>query len=214
MSNFIPRLSKYVPSDMTWTGSLTDANKWWYDPAINPGADNVTCLPNCTTFCFGRSCEICGAAVGPYAIVNRPGFGNASSWYNDTGSTTWERGQVPKLGAIVCWSDSVSRPFGGHVAIIEDMADGDPANIILSMSAYQSASTGSRSFSNPGAASPYYFYTMTLADARNRYEVQSDCTLQGYIYNPYVQDEDYGGLSLEELCAVAARKRKRGTYEF
>lgn len=201
----IRRTSKTVPTDMVYTTGVTEANKYWYDPNWNPGATAALCLPNCTTYCWARAQEASGHKLEPYEMLNRVGFDNASNWYGSQGSTTWERGQTPKLGAIACWSDD-SSGYGGHVAFIEDMGDGTPETIMLSMSGYVRG-TGTRSFTNPGDSVAGYFRYMSLATARDLYEVSDHHgTFQGYIYNPYIQDGE--DIDIEVLAAIIRRKRK------
>lgn len=86
--------------------------------------------------------------------------GNAEIWYSNT-IDGYERGQTPKLGAVICWYSSVS---GGHVAIVEKI--NQDGSILCSNSAYG----GSR------------FYTNTLTPPN--YNMGSAYTFQGFIYNP------------------------------
>lgn len=97
----------------------------------NPGIEieNGSCLPNCTSYCRGRWLEI---LRGP----SRLSGGNAEDWWNNA-ADGYERGQKPKVGAVICWrkgrlwneSDGC-----GHVAIVERVkANGD---IVTSESAY------------------------------------------------------------------------------
>ena len=201
----LKRTGKTVPTDMVYRTEVTEANKYWYDPVWNPGATATLCLPNCTTYVWGRAQESSGHKLEPYEMLNRVGFGNASSWYGSQGATTWERGQTPKLGAIACWSDD-STGYGGHVAFIEDMGDGTEATIMVSMSGYVQG-TGTRSFTNPGDSVAGYFRYMSLATARDLYEVSDHHgTFQGYIYNPYIEDGE--DIDIEVLAALIRRKRK------
>lgn len=201
----LKRTGKTVPTDMIYTTGVTESNKYWYDPNWNPGATAALCLPNCTTYCWGRAQEASGHKLEPYEMLNRTGFGMASNWYGSQGATTWERGQTPKLGAIACWSDDDTH-YGGHVAFIEDMGDGTEATIMVSMSGYVRG-TGVRSFTNPGDSVPGYFRYMTLAEARDRYErIYYNGTFQGYIYNPYIEDGE--DIDIEVLAAIIRRKRK------
>lgn len=86
--------------------------------------------------------------------------GNAEIWYSNT-IDGYERGQTPKLGAVICWYSTQS---GGHVAIVEKI--NQDGSILCSNSAYG----GSR------------FYTNTLTPPN--YYMGSAYTFQGFIYNP------------------------------
>lgn len=86
---------------------------------------------------------------------------NAELWYPYV-ADGYQRGQTPKLGAVICWHSTRS---GGHVAIVEEIkANGD---IVTSNSAYSGS----------------YFYMKTLSPSNNYY-MGSAYTFQGFIYNP------------------------------
>lgn len=85
---------------------------------------------------------------------------NAELWYPYT-MDGYQRGQTPKLGAVICWHSTRS---GGHVAIVEKInSDG---SIITTNSAYN----GSK------------FYTRQLKPPN--YFMGNSYTFQGFIYNP------------------------------
>ena len=85
---------------------------------------------------------------------------NAELWYSNI-IDGYQRGQTPKLGAVICWHSTRS---GGHVAIVEEIkSNGD---IVVSNSAYKST----------------YFYMRTLKAPNYKYG--SAYTFQGFIYNP------------------------------
>jgi hypothetical protein len=87
--------------------------------------------------------------------------GQAEWWYGYT-MDGYQRGQTPKLGAVICWYSTRS---GGHVAIVEEIKpNGD---IVTSNSAYSGS----------------YFYMKTLSP-KNNYYMGSAYTFQGFIYNP------------------------------
>lgn len=112
-------------------------------------------LPNCTGYAWGRFCECQDVHDCNLSRAQ------AEAWYLNT-SDGYARGQEPKLGAVICWSDSSG---DGHVAIVEKIySNGD---ILTSNSAYN----GSR------------FYLKTLK-ASNNYYYGSTYHFQGFIYNP------------------------------
>lgn len=112
-------------------------------------------LPNCTGYAWGRFME-CQLNVHTCNLSR----GNAEIWYPNL-LDGYERGQTPKLGAVICWSSTQS---GGHVAIVEKI--NQDGSILCSNSAYG----GSR------------FYTNTLTPPN--YNMGSAYTFQGFIYNP------------------------------
>lgn len=182
---FIPRTSKTLPSDMTYTSSVTNWNRWWYEDTFNAGATASVCLPNCTTYAIGRSGEIANKSCRDYEIMDRTGFPNASDWF---ANAKWETGQTPKLGAIACWTDNGNN-WGGHVAIVEQ-TDGTNKGTYLSMSGYQAASSGTRSFTNPGKDASWYFQYLDFTTTNYYYTTYDDRggSFLGYIYNPYIED--------------------------
>lgn len=113
-------------------------------------------MPNCTCYAWGRFWELSGT---------RPTLStsDAENWYNH--SDGYERGQTPKLGAVICWSKGSigdDSDGSGHVAIVEQInSDG---SIVTSNSAWKSTN----------------FY---MKDIPNTYEV-SGYTFLGFIYNP------------------------------
>lgn len=130
-------------------------------------------LPNCTGFAFGRFMEECGRTSCNLST------GNAQNWYGYT-ADGYERGQVPKLGAVMCWGNGSAKY--GHVAIVEQInADG---SVIASMSNY------------PVDGKKYpYFDRVTY---RPPYTSASGLPFQGFIYNPYVNEEIPAGASDQE----------------
>lgn len=122
---------------------------------IDPMTGSV--LPNCTGYAYGRFMECQGSSVTDCNLSRA----QAEAWFYNT-SDGYTRGYTPKLGAVICWSDSRG---DGHVAIVEQIdKNGD---ILTSNSAYN----GER------------FYTKKLK-ASNNYYYGSTYTFQGFIYNP------------------------------
>lgn len=178
---FVARTSTTSPADMTYQGSVTEANKYWYTEEYSTAEASI-CLPNCTTYAMGRSGEIAGRTVKGYNMLNSAGFPNACLWYN---YALWEKGSVPKVGAIACWDDYNGNC--GHVAVVE-ATDGTDDGTWLSMSGYVNASSGTRSYTNPGTSSDWYFKYVTLTQAKYWYTNghPHHSKFLGYIYNPYV----------------------------
>lgn len=143
--DFIPRLNS--------NGMV--GSKYWYDSNWNPYYP-ANGLPNCTCYAWGRWAEIMDAV--PTGLSLR----NAENWYADT--TGYNKGQTPKLGAIICFADG---PYSGlgHVAVVEQIdADG---TVTFSNSAYNGQ----------------YFY-LRSGKAENNYGYESAYRLQGFIYLP------------------------------
>lgn len=180
--SYTPRTSKYNPSDMVYYDSINDSNKYWYTNEYSTASGNI-CLPNCTTYAMGRAAEIAGKSVKNYDMLNISGYNNATYWYDEA---LWEKSQSPSLGAIACWSDN-GKGWGGHVAVVEE-TDGTLANTKLSMSGYVDASSGTRSFTNPGTSSEWYFKYESFNTLNSWYAGGQPYygTFQGFLVNPYV----------------------------
>ena len=137
-----------------------NGNPYWY--SRNPFYLAGYGLPNCTCYAWGRFWEI---ADIDRDYSNRPTLstGNAEDWFGYTGDG-YERGNEPRLGAIICFADG---PFSGdgHVAVVEQI--NDDGSIVTSNSAYGGE----------------YFYTQTLHPPY--YLPASGYVFQGFIYNPY-----------------------------
>lgn len=148
-TSFIPRLTSEGISN----------NPYWY--SRNPFYQSGYGLPNCTCYAWGRFWEI---SDPNNEYINRPNLslGDGGQWYSYI-QDGYERGQTPKLGAVICFSKNGGG--AGHVAIVEEIkTNGD---IITSNSAYGST----------------FFYLSTLY-ASNNYNTSS-YTCQGFIYNPF-----------------------------
>lgn len=92
---------------------------------------NGSALPNCTGYAQGRLYEIIDQTEAEeYVVFTR---GNAEQIYDQYSEN--QRGQIPKLGAVMCWKNRGDEY--GHVAIVEVMNKvGDHYQIIASESMY------------------------------------------------------------------------------
>ena len=109
-------------------------------------------LPNCVGYAWGRAYEL---------LESKPKLsrGNAENWYSYNDG--YERGQEPKLGAIMCWKGKGS--LAGHVAVVERIyGDG---TVTTSNSNYSGTEFYLRNFSKP-------------------YKISSNYEFQGFIYLP------------------------------
>ena len=132
-----------------------------YNKCIVIDEETGSVLPNCTGYAWGRFCE-CQDNVTNCNLSR----GNADIWFSNI-SDGYERGQTPKLGAVICYSGGQS----GHVAIVEQI--NNDGTILISNSAYN----GQR------------FYMRTV-DGNNNFFYDNSHTFQGFIYNPTRFDND------------------------
>ena len=153
---FSPRLINPSTTDKYWISTSSGG----YNRCILITGNSV--LPNCVGFAFGRFMEIMNTTSCKLST------NNAENWWGNVGDG-YERGQTPRVGAVICWRKGQAGNSGdgaGHVAIVEQInSDG---SILTSNSAYG----GTR------------FYTKTLYPPN--YVMGSSYAFQGFIYNPSV----------------------------
>lgn len=116
-------------------------------------------MPNCTAYAWGRLYEITGKK---HVALH----GNAEEWWAAADNAGLQKGQTPKLGAIICWragNATTGSDGAGHVAVVEEIkSNGD---IVTSNSAWKGTN----------------FYMQTLTKASG-YQYSSNRQLQGFIY--------------------------------
>lgn len=149
------------------TTAPTKDNKYYnsnINPFVSAGYGIFQNNGNCTAYAYARFYETTGSKP-------KLSTGNAENWYGKT-SDGYKRGQIPKIGAIVCWKKGKagdSSDGAGHVAFVEEVkSNGD---IVVSESAWKK----------------YIFRTKTYKKADN-YETGLSGTykFQGFIYSPIV----------------------------
>ena len=158
----------YLYKPYTATPSTTDKNFInvnfnGYAHCIKRNSKGFT-LPNCVAFAHGMWLKILTDAEGlDYArdIEAKMCRGNAEVYwkYNDG----FERGQTPKLGAIMVWEGKGS--LAGHVMTVTTIKDN--GDVIATGSDY----SGSK------------FYTRTYTK-KSSYRINSNYTFRGFIYPP------------------------------
>ena len=159
----------YIKRNNTWHG---------YNRCILINEENGSVLPNCTGYAWGRYCEEQGITDCKLSRAN------AELWYGNT-SDGYQRGLIPKLGAVICWHSTRS---GGHVAIVEKI-NYFKRTIETTNSAYNGKT----------------FYTRTLS-MDNNYYMGSAYTFQGFIY-PDVEFYD-GGEPIPPTPQIETKKHK------
>ena len=134
----------------------------WYYSNGNPFYAAGYGMPNCTAYAYGRYAE------ARNAWASLPTW-DAKDWYDD--ATSFSRGSVPALGAVICWGQTGAGAVG-HVAIVEAIyGNGD---ILIS----ESHSTSGLPF----------FDTQTLTASSgymNSIYMGSSFYFQGFIYNDW-----------------------------
>lgn len=169
-------MAKYTPR--TTAPSTSDKNfihtsYGGYNSCIHIGGGS--CLPNCVGYCWGTWRSLLGYA--PALSRN-----NAENWWGYT-ADGYERGQTPRLGAVMCWRKGKagdSSDGAGHVAIVEQIkANGD---IVASESDYYGARWQLKTYTK---SSGYY--------------LGSGFIFQGFIYLPIDFDEDEPSIKVEDI---------------
>lgn len=164
---FTKRLNSPGPSDKEWIHYSAGGS----NQCIKVNGNS--CLPNCVGYAWGRMTEILGHTPDLSC-------GNAEDWWDHNDS--FERGDTPKLGAVVCWSRGQTHngaDGAGHVAIVEEIHDN--GDIVISQSGYI----------NPNGATYFNsnFSTRTVSKSSG-YSFGSAYRFQGFIYCGIDFDDD------------------------
>lgn len=184
---YIPQLTPTNPTN-TYTDNIY--HSWnpfeqMYNPD-RPWRPNFG-MPNCTAYAFGRFWSLAHPAS---PTDNKPtlSLGNGREWWGYT-QDGYQRGQTPKLGAIICYDDAAGSPFyGGHVAIVEEIfSDG---SIRTSNSGYTA---------NQAEEAQWFFWTELLPSNYAR----QNFTFQGFIFNPFADSES------EDLLLWSIKHRRK-----
>lgn len=169
-------------SDKNWVKTTYGG----YNHCILINSKTGSVLPNCVAYAHGRWLELLTGAVGlekAKEYESRMCLYNAEQYYGYT-QDGFDRGQEPRLGAIICWRKGslASGDGAGHVAIVEKInSDG---SIVCSASNYG----GTR------------WYRSTYYKSRNYY-IGSAYTFQGFIYPP-VQFSEFAADAVERNSNV------------
>ena len=157
MATYKPRTSAPSANDKNYLHTSVGG----YNSCIQ--ISNGSCLPNCVGYSWGRWREL----LGKTPKLSR---GNAENWWGYKDG--YERGQTPKLGAVICWRKGKAgnqNDGAGHVAIVEQInADG---SILCSESNYGGSRFNMRKLKAP-------------------YSLGSTYTFQGFIYLPMTFEEE------------------------
>lgn len=167
--SYIPRLTQPDSGSPFYTMKSYGGYNSQIAGSPQPWSGSV--LANCTGYVHGRWMEI-GNTSTEYNLSN----GNASTYWAH--ADQYERGQTPKLGALMVWSGGFAAyGYPGHVAIVE---------------AIDSAGNVTASESNYGGP---VFDTATYTKASN-YVNWSALTFLGFIYHPNVDVEPLYNLTV------------------
>lgn len=125
---------------------------------LEPG---LSCLANCVGYAAARFNEI--GNYGQWSYWNYPP--NAEDWWARSLTEGLERGQEPKLGAVVVW-EGIGQA-AGHVAIVEEI--NEDGSIVTSESGY-------------GAAQP--FWTTRRIKGSGNWGSGGGYKFLGFVYQP------------------------------
>lgn len=132
-------------------------------------------LPNCTGYAWGRWREILGKD-------HRLSTNNAKNWY--TNNDGYARGQIPQLGAVMCWSG-----LYGHVAIVEEITS-DGAKVSMS------------NWSSPKFVVKHYAYPFDT----------NTLQFQGFIYLP-ISFQDSNNTIFEQTSLIDTNPKQLITLD-
>lgn len=130
-------------------------------------------LPNCVGYAYGRFMEIMAMGSTELPTDVDLSTGDAGMWYPST-SDSYERGQDPRPGAVICWSKDGG---AGHVGIVEKvLKDG---SIITSESGFVSWDAKYNESSG-------FWAKRRVKGADGNWGQGGAYHFQGFIYNPAV----------------------------
>lgn len=188
-------MSSYIKRDSTTSPTNMIGNPFYYNwNVFQPEWAPPVHVGNCTWYAWGRFWEISGATS---STEKRPTLntGNAEDWYPYT-ADGYERGNTPRLGAILCMKDGAYSGWG-HVAVVEEIEE--DGSIWTSESGLESQSTGLGGF---------YFRYVKRRASDYVYDPDDQYIFQGFIYNPYAGDTP-GAKIKPWLLGGALRRKKR-----
>ena len=132
-------------------------------------------MPNCTGYAWGRALELLNSRDCNLSV------NNADLWFNNQDG--YKRGQIPKLGAIICYSGG---SLSGHVAVVEKI--NNDGSILVSESSYGGN----------------YFETETIPNDYSYYNY----TFQGFIYLPIKHKKRFNWLMFDRRKSKIDKKQK------
>lgn len=167
----IPRISTTNPTDMLTSVYYNEA-KFVGIGGYYKGNKNYQCV----NYAMGRTCELSKRPVTWYEkgniskksdidkpMFNRSGYGNAISWWSET---LWEKGSTPRLGAVMVYGSAYGNG-NGHVRVVEKIE----GNKLFISGGNESGKMAFKWIDIPKITSTGFL---------------------GYIYNPYIEEEDMG----------------------
>lgn len=182
----ISRTSTINPTDMLTSAFYNEA-KYVGKGGYYKGNKNYQCV----NFAVAETTRIANKAVCYYSgistkkqiekpMFNRSGYGNAVNWLKDT---LWEKGTTPKLGAVMVYGSAYGNGYG-HVRIVEKI-DGDKLFI--------AGANENKQMAFKWIDKPQITATSFL----------------GYIYNPYVKEDE-----VENMSLIKIEKNKNYEYKW
>lgn len=152
----------------------------FYSSNQNPFFASNYGMPNCTCYSYGRAFEILGKKPEGLSLKN------AKYWYNE--STNFEKGQTPKLGAIMCFDGQY-----GHINVVEEIKE-----------------NGDLVCSNSNYGGDYFFLSNHTKDSGyNNYD--KTLKFQGFIY-VYRGTDENGEINNSKSIEEMAREVINGNW--
>lgn len=158
---FTPRTTAPSTTDRRWI----QINYGGYNQCIVGSNGGPSVLPNCTGYVHGRCMEIAGIITDNMGLS----FNDAVTYWTNS-SSDWIREQTPSLGAVVCYSTTGSA--FGHVAVVEEILNS--TTIVITESHYGGVRWARETC--------YRQYGWRPSSGWNT-------VFQGFLKNPYVEDE-------------------------
>ena len=147
-------------------------------------------IGNCTSYAWARFWEIAN-----FETDKRPGLCtlDANYWFNYPDG--YERGDTPKLGAVLCLYGGNYSGWG-HVAIVEQI--NDDGSILTSESGFHA----------------YFWELRRRRLPFYEYDPYDGYIFQGFIYNPYAGDTPGGKVDAKKLFLLSGLKKRLKQWEY
>lgn len=161
MYKFSERLSAPLPSISLDVLNYFSSNNIYYSAGYG--------MPNCTAYALGRANEL--SNLNGQGYINVDGFaGNGGEW-GKSGyiGQSWERGEVPMLGAIAVFEQAGR---DGHVAVVEEIHENGLVKI----------SNSGWSATDRDPSNPLWWWVYDDVDVHNH----RSYTFLYFLYPPYI----------------------------
>lgn len=168
----------------------------------------INAMPNCVAYTYGRFNELARVTANPHSWPT----GNGNQWYSQAASYGLQRGNVPQVGACICWDNipgTTDEPEG-HVAIVERLIRSAPGQPVTAFRI--SNSLYSETDRQPKNEKPYFFCGTVQMSNLGHIDYDngdfSEYVFQGFIYHPNFPPAEEPTTINDFVAALASKMTK------